>query len=386
MRVAIVGGGIYGAAIAYFLERFGEEDVLLFEKNSPGGISTSRSVGIVRHHYSHRRHIEIVDRARTILAELSSWIGNDGGFRNNRYLAVAGEGNEDAFRDIVRLQRQAGIDVSLLDPDELTRHLPAIAPEGITVGAVEHDAGFADPYRVATGFLKRAREMGCEVHSNTEVVALQTNGDAVTAVETPTDTYDVDYVVNAAGPFGGEVAAMAGIDLPISWHGATIAVLDPSSGARYTVEHPTLADMDSGLYTKPEPGGHFVAGGFAQTTIENPRNGSGTVTTDDLQKLQELLEIRLPEYADAEVVDTWTGVITDTPDGYQIIGPSNEFHNFYNAVAGNGHGFKEATALAESIAQSVLDTDPRFDLNPYRLERFEEDDEFVNRYSADWLG
>ncbi|WP_435335804.1 NAD(P)/FAD-dependent oxidoreductase [Haloarchaeobius sp. TZWWS8] len=384
MRIGIIGGGIYGSAIAYFLQRFGADDVVLFEKGTAGGISTARSVGIVRHHYSNRNHVKIVKRAREILENLEDHVDRDGGFRNNGFVAVAGEENEAAFRDVVRLQQQVGLDVELLSPDELASSLPGLSPDDVTVGAIEHEAGCADPYQVATGFLQKAQELGADVRTNTEVVDIRTDEGEVTTVRTPTNEYQVDLLVNAAGPFGGHIARMVGCDLPISWHGATIAVLESSE--EYSSNYPSLSDMDSGLYTKPEPNGRFVAGGFGRKDIADPRHGSGSVSGAELRHLSSLIEHRLPGYDDAQVVTTWTGVVTDTPDGYQILGPSTACENFYNAVAGNGHGFKEAAALAESIAQDILGRTPRFDLTPYRHERFAVGDEFVSRYSADWLG
>lgn len=384
MGIAVIGGGIYGSTIAYFLKRFGDDEVLLFEKGDLGGVSTSRSAGIIRHHYSHKNHIRIVKRSREIIENLDEYIGRDGGFKQNGYLAVAGPDNERAFRDIVELQHEVGLDVDLLEPAELQDYLPAISPEELAVGAIEHEAGFADPYQVAVGFANGAQDLGAKIHPKTEVTDILTNGQTVTAVETEDEHYEVDYVVNAAGAFGAEIADMVGVSIPIEWHGALVAVLDASEP--YGPDLPTVSDMDAGLYTKPEMGGEFVTGGFDHNPVDHPRNGAGRVSNSQLLNLFDLIEERLPGYADAEVVNTWTGLITDTPDAQQLIGRVQQLDNFYVAIGGNGHGFKEAPGFAESIAQDILGLNQENNLHPYRLSRFEENDEFVGRYDADWLG
>lgn len=252
MRIAIIGGGVYGSAIAYFLQRYGADDVRLFEKNDIGGVSTSRSAGIVRHHYSDENHIRIVKRSREILENLDTYIGRDGGFKQNGYLAVAGPKNEESFREIVRIQKKIDLDVDLLEPADIEKHHPAISSEGLAVGAVEHEAGFADPYQVAVGFLNKARELGTEVHPQTSVVDIETEAGDVKAVRTENNQYDVDYVVNAAGPHGANIASMVGVDIPITWHGALVVVLTASEP--YGPDLPTLSFIDDGLYTKPEQG------------------------------------------------------------------------------------------------------------------------------------
>jgi sarcosine oxidase subunit beta len=129
------------------------------------------------------------------------------------------------------------------------------------------------------------------------------------------------------------------------------------------------------MYVKPEPGGEFIVGGIDRPRID-PERGLEGVDSEHLRRIGERLEYRLPEYADAAVVDTWSGEIGVTPDSNQIVGIPRGMENFFNMVGGSGHGFKEAPAFAESVAQQILALEPRFDLSPYRLERFDERSEF----------
>lgn len=384
MTIGIVGGGIYGAATAYFLAAGGAEDVHVFEKDALGGYATSKSAGIVRHHYNHAGHVRFAIRGRELLASLPERFGVDVGYHRNGYLAWVGSGNEGQFRENVARQRDVGLDVTLLEPAELTAYVPALDPEDVAVAAYEPDGAVADPYLVSTAFASAARELGATFHTDTPVEDVRVADGTVTAVSTPAGEFAVDVLVDAAGAWADEVAAMVGYDLPLSRWEAKEIVLEADSP--YDVDTPTISDIDAGLYAKPEPGGHFVAGGVGATGDRPDLDDVtevGGVTSDDLLELSDWLERRVPGYADASVRDTWSGVITCPPDSHQVVGTPSGYTNFVLAAGGSGHGFKEAPAFAESLAAQLLGNEPPLDLAPYHPDRFDGGDTAFTRTYAD---
>jgi sarcosine oxidase subunit beta len=382
MRIAIIGGGIYGSAIAYFLEEFGDEEVHLFERGEIGEGSTGKSAAIVRQHYSNKDHLHLVKRGRDILANLNEYVGQDGGFVQNGYLSLASEGNESALRDIVTIQKSLGIDVEVLQPDQIAERMPALEVGDVAIGAMENNSGFADPKEVTQGFVEKAQELGADVHTNTPVQDINLDGSHLTEVKTPNEDFDIDYVVNAAGPWGDRVASMVGLEIPISWHESKNAEL--TSSPPYEPDLPTVSDVDLGLYSKPETTGHFMAGGADRKEGENtpvdPKTGLNGVDAEYLANLRNLIDHRIPGLDDVRVTGTWSGIITVTPDWHQIVGVPAGYKNFYNILGPSGHGFKEAPGFAESIAQEILGQEPRNDLSEYRLGRFESGSTFVGRY------
>lgn len=372
-RIGIVGGGVYGLAVAYFLSRFGdvgdELEVVVFERDSIASGSTGYSAGIIRHHYTNPVQIRVAKRGREILEAFETYVGIDGGFHRNGYLVTADPDDEAGFRAIIQRQRDVGLDVEYVDPAALTEYLPAIASDGVQLAAYEPMAGFADPALIARGFAEAARENGVEIHTSEGVRDVRRDGRTVTALETTERIQPVDDVVNAAGPWGGEVASMVGVDVPLEWYESKIVVL--TAAEPYGPNLPTLSDhsIHPDMYCKPEPGGEFLVGGIDRPPVDR---SEGLVGVDNahLRCVSKRLERRLPGYADAEVVDTWSGVITVTPDSHQIAGVPEGLINFYQVLGGSGHGFKEAPAFGESIAQTILGREPTIDLGPYRLERF----------------
>lgn len=381
MKIGIIGGGVYGCAIAHFLERFGDEDVFLFERGSIGEGSTSKSGAIIRHHYSNERQVRLAIRGREIIENFRSHTGHEAGFVRNKWMLVVDEQDESALRDNVRMHQEVGLDVDLIAPEEAREHLPPLNTDGLTIGAIEHEAGYADPLMVTNGFLERAKDHGTTVYTNTAVTDIEMDGERATAIRTDEDTHEVDYVVNAAGPWGAEIGAMVGLELPLEWYRSQLAEL--STETPYDNSLPTISDSSTGLYAKPETGGHFIADGAAKNRpVNDATPGIHGIDESYVQTISNMVSHRLPGLGDPRVTATRSGIITVSPDWHQIVGVPTGYENFFNAVGPSGHGFKEAPGFAESIAQTILGQEPKYDLTPYRLERFADDDAFEGRYDS----
>jgi sarcosine oxidase subunit beta len=372
MRVGIVGGGIHGAATAYFLTEFGDVDVTLFERDAIGSGATGYSAGIVRYHYSSPTHVDLVRRSVEHFQNLEDRIGHESGFHQNGYLVLYDAEHEAALREIVSIQRNCGLEVRLVDPAEVPDLLPGTNPDGVALGAYEPTAGFADPYLIATGYAAAARDAGASVETGVEVRDVERRSDAVEALVTSDGRREVDFVVNAAGTAGARVAAMADVSVPLRLRESKIVTL--TADTHYGPDLPTLSDhsMTPDMYVKPEPSGDFIVGGIDRPwlTDDEPTEGVGEAFVLEAGRR---LDRRLPGYADASVVDSWSGRISVTPDSNPIMGEPAELENFYNMVGGSGHGFKTAPAFAEAAARHIVGDEPRVDLSRYRLERFAED-------------
>ena len=373
MDIAIIGGGINGASMAYFFAKVGGEDtnVRLYEAGNIAGKrgTTAYSAGILRHYYSTKRHVAIAKRGIELIYDLESRPGRDCGVHSNGHLRLVGASDERQLRHVFELERSAGVDAELVRPSKLSEFVPGIDPDGVSLGLLDHDGGFADPYLVTTALIEAARSRGVEVYTETPVIDLHREGNRITVLETQETSHQVDYVVNAAGSGGADIGEMVGLDLPLSSHESKVVVL---GGVPYESEYPTISDhaVRPDMYVKPEPSGAFIVGGIDRPPIDEATGPEG-VDNQHLRKVTDQIEKRLPEYADAEVRETWSGVITMTPDEHQIVGAAKTVPNLYHLVGGNGHGFKEALGFAESAVQEILGENPRFDLSPYRPDRFD---------------
>jgi len=383
MRVAIIGGGIYGASLAYFLSRNDSCDVVLFEKGDIAGETTGKSAGIVRHHYSHSVHIKFAKRGSEILRNLEQHVGHDGGFHGNGFVSMAGPDRAKQFRKNVELEQAAGIDVEFIDPADASDYIPGTDPEGAVVAAFERDGGFADPYLVTTGFAQAATRLGTDIRTNTEVYDIGMDGTSVDTVTTSQGTEPFDIVVNAAGPGARAIAEMVDIDIPLQCYETKVVSL--TSEKPYDIATPTLDDVSLDFWLKPEPGGEILAAGLDPEWSEaeiQPGDKPSAVSSEEFLRLQEKIETRAPGYSDVRIVNSWTGVITAPPDWHQVVGQPDSVDDFYFLAGASGHGFKEAPGFAEMLAHEILDEDHQLNLEPYRPDRFQDDDLFTGGYGT----
>lgn len=377
MHIAVIGGGVTGASVAYFLGKLGgdDTDVTVYESGHIAGDrgSTAYSAGLVRHTYSTALQVKIARRGSEFLYNLEEHTGEDGGVHKNGYLKLVNEDAEASVRRMASFVEDVGIDVDLIEPERLESVFPGIDTTNVSLGMLDTEAGFADPYLVTNALMNRARELGVEIHTKTPVEDIGVENGAVSAVESSRGTDEVDVVVNAAGPWGAEVGAMVGLDLPLKLFESKLVALE--SDTPYKLSYPSVSDVAvrPDIYTKPEPGNEFIVGGIERPPVD-PDVGLEGVNNEYLDKLLDRIELRFPEFADARIIDSWSGLVTMTPDSHHIAGEADTVDNFFNIVGASGHGFKEAPAFGESIAQEILGHEPRFDLTPYRFERFEEDD------------
>ena len=383
MHVAIVGGGIVGLASAYYLTDVGAE-VTVFEKNTVGSGSTERSAGGIRSQFTSAANVELSRRSLAVWDRFEETFGVDIGFRRSGYLFVARtEAARERFENAVSLQRDLGVENSFLAPEEVAEVHPGIREEAILGGAYSPNDGFADPHLALQGFLRTARGMGVSVETHTPVVELLEGSDGeIAGVRTDDGPVEADAVVNAAGAWGGHVAAMAGLSLPIAARRLQITVVEPERSVPETT--PMTLDPTTDSYFHPEGGGAAVVGGGSTITGDvRPVDPDAYAKSMDLDFASGVLEA-VSEYAaffgpDSEIRSGWAGLIAETPDHNPILEESRP--GFVNAVGFSGHGFLHAPAVGEVVRDLVLDGEtPLVDLDSFRSDRFDGEDRDRHRW------
>ncbi len=215
--VLIIGAGIIGASVAYHLAIRGCTDVLILERaEAPITGSTALSAGGVRHQFAREVNIRLSKYSIERLKNFTEEVGDDAGLRQTGYLFLINKENIWAqFQEQVRLQLSLGVQVELLKPQETLEYVPGTRLDDIVGATFGAEDGFCDPYGIASGYLKRARELGVRIALSTPVTGAQINGDRLMAVETPDGLVSGGFVVNACGAWSGQVASLFGVDLPV---------------------------------------------------------------------------------------------------------------------------------------------------------------------------
>ncbi|AUX10439.1 sarcosine oxidase, subunit beta [Halalkaliarchaeum desulfuricum] len=375
MTVVVVGCGIVGAACAYELASRGV-DVDVYESGSIGGGSTARSAGGVRSQFSTPVNVELSRASLPVWESFEEEFGVDIGFRQVGYLFLAREEKTAAtFRENVAMQREFGVPVEFLAPEELRDRYPNLHAEAFEGGTYADCDGFADPYLALQGYAAAAREEGATIHTHSPVTDVLRDGsdeDApVSGVVADGEQVDADAVVNAAGPWAGEVAAMAEVDLPVSPRRRQALVVDPTTPV--PEDAPLSIDLDVGVYFRPEREGAAIVGGeFGGEDPEQDPDRYDEKT--DLEWAATAIE-RAADVAsyfgpETRIRRGWAGLYAVTPDNHPIL--EETVPGFINAVGYSGHGFQHAPATGTVVAELYVDGEAStIDVSGLASDRFE---------------
>lgn len=374
--IVIVGGGCMGAAAAYYLTLHGAGRVVLIERDVQLGTgSTGRNAGGVRHQFSDPANIALSKESIALFERFEAEIGSPIDFWQDGYLfLLSSEASARRFETSVALQRANGVAVDWLTGDEAGRMTPGLDTHGIVAATYCAKDGIADPNGVTMGYARAAQARGLTVLRETEVTGIDVTAGRISGVRTTRGDIATRTVVNAAGPWAGQVAALAGVMFPVTPERRHIFIAHPEAGASW----------DDPRFAGRTPGSRLMVIDF-DTTFYFHREGAGllfgmgdpserpgfdlTVKWDFLPEVTEVAMRRLPALADAAVTHAWAGLYEMTPDHNPVIGPLG-LVGFYGLAGFSGHGFQHAPAAGRILADVMLGRDPQFDLTPFAFSRF----------------
>jgi sarcosine oxidase subunit beta len=287
-------------------------------------------------------------------------------FRQVGYLFLAQ--SEEVWQEFlanVEIQRRSDVPVEILSPDEIKYRWPYLNVEDLQGGTFCPEDGYADPYMAAMGFANTARRLGVRIEEQTRVTAINVEGGQVRGVETTRGPISAPVVVDVAGPWGGQVAAMAGFDLPVQPIRRQVFVTTPFEAIPKPV--PMILDIEPAFYFRGEGPGLLMG-------MSDPHEPPSFQTNVDYAFLEQVIDAairRAPLLEDAEILRGWGGLYAITPDDNPIIGPLPGADGLFCAIGFSGHGFQQAPTVGRILADLILDGRTDFDLSPFAHDRFD---------------
>jgi sarcosine oxidase subunit beta len=366
--VIVVGAGVQGASLAFHLARRGIRTIVV-ERATVAAGATGRSSGLVRMHYDLIADARLAWASYGWFRDWAERVGGDCGFTRTGFLQIVGPDYAATLRANVAAQQAIGVPTSVLSADEIRRLAPAFAIDDEESAAYEPESGYADPAATATGFLRAARDLGARLVQGAEVTAIPVVGGAVTGVETTRGSFSAPVVVNAAGGWAARVAALVGLEIPVTvWRHDTAYLGAPSS---VPVPFPVVIDDANSMYFRPE-GSELVLVGLedANETDGSPDRETASAAADFRDRATERIVRRVPGLVDGTFRSAHSGQDGLSPDQHAILGPAGPA-GFYLDCGHSGTGFKTAPAVGLGMAELIVDgAATTVDLAPFDFGRF----------------
>lgn len=358
----IIGGGIVGVSIAYCLglKKPREFKAFLLEKEDLCAGSTSKSVGVIYLQHSTRVEIELIQWTLEIIQVLEERSESRLDFNRIGFIHLC-HGNEEAdqLMQNLGLQKAASVQVHWLERQELLQIIPQLTISDISGATFTPEDGYLDPYLLTTEMAKRARDAGVEIKIGTEVEAVIVERKRVRGVMTNKGRIETPIVINAAGPWAGAVANMAGLTMPIKLIRGQILAVRPKT--RLTRVVPMTLDMRTSFYFREETGGLLLLGKLDKA-FDLDR---GPIDPDDYYEYREKpddefrdfiieqVNEKLPSLNDSQLIRGWVGLRTVTPDCLPILGET-EVKGFLCAMGFSGMGVQLGPAVGQIISELIL--------------------------------
>ncbi|MFC0624520.1 NAD(P)/FAD-dependent oxidoreductase [Kribbella deserti] len=361
----MIGGGVMGTSIAFHLAEAGVRDIVLVERDSLGSGSTCKAAGGVRANFSDRLNIALGARSLELFHQFAERPGQEIDLRTPGYLFLLSRPEDVAlFEASTTLQNDAGLPTRVISPAEAHRLSPLISTEGLLAACFSPSDGHCTPESVVLGYAAAARRLGAVLRTGCEVLDIEGRGNTIHTVVTDQGRIETSTVICVAGAWSAAVAAMAGVDLPVTPLKRQVLITEPITGL--PPDLPMTIDFSSSFYFHGEGKGLLLG----MSDPDQPPGFDLTPTDTWLPRLTATMEQRAPTILDAGVASGWAGLYEVTPDHNALIGEADTTNRFLYATGFSGHGFLQGPAVGEVIRDLYLGRKPFVDITPLNAHRF----------------
>ncbi|MFM8266563.1 MAG: FAD-dependent oxidoreductase [Ilumatobacteraceae bacterium] len=382
-RVVVIGGGILGCSIAYWLTKMGETDVVLLEQHQLTDGATWHAAGLVGQLRSSRNTTRMLEQSVEMYRTLEAETGQAVDWHETGSLRLAC--SPERLKELRRLATMAksfGLPMEIVSADQARELFPLMSTDRVLAAAFLPTDGYIDPASVTMAIARGARQRGAVIREHTKAVRVHVDDRRCVAVDVETaegiERIECDVLVNAAGMWGLEVGRMAGARVPALAVEHQYMLSGPIDGWT-PVELgrlPTMRDPDHLVYYKPDGPGLLV-GGYEPDTIAFGTEGIPSPfqrrlfdpEVDRFAQLGELATMRTPCLESAGIRRIVNGPIPYSADADFVMGRAPELDNFFVAT-GFLYGIAAGGGAGKMMAEWILDGHPSLDLWPLDVRRF----------------
>jgi sarcosine oxidase subunit beta len=365
----IIGGGVHGLGTAYELAKRGMRRIAVLERSYIGSGASGRNTTIIRANYRTPAGVEFYRESVRLYQRLAQELDYNLLYSQQGHLTLAhSERAVLTMTERAEVNRLLAVDSRVIGPDEIGELCPELdlsdRPTFPIMAALYHPPGAVVRHdAVVWGYARAADRLGVEIHPCTEVTGILRDGDRVTGVRTTRGDLCAPVVLACTSGWSSEVAAMAGVELPIVTHPLQAFVTEPLK----PLLHVIIVSSGLHVYISQTDRGEVLIG----SEIEPYTTMSQASTLNFLEiTAQHTLEL-LPSLSHAAVMRTWAGLCDITPDYSPIMGRT-PVDGFLVDCGWGTYGFKAAPISAVCMAELIATGRTPSLIERFSLSRFAE--------------
>ena len=377
-RVVVIGGGVVGCSVLYHLAKNGWRDVMLIERTELTSGSSWHAAGGLFTITRPNTAAEIHRYTFQIYNELERESDQACGFHFTGGINICRTQDEiDSNAMMQSACRRLGIESHFISLDEAHEKVPFLDTTHMLGALWEEEGGHVDPASATQAFAAAARQLGADIYRHCPVISTTQRADSSWDVVTENGTVHAEYVVNAAGLWGREVAALAGIQLPLIPVEHHYLVTDNMPEIEcLNFELPQINDNETGVYARQEGQG-LLLGAYEKTCTHwaidgTPLDFGHELLDEDLSRMawnfEKSVEL-MPCLADAGIKRIINGPMIFSPDLGPLIGPHPSRRNYFCA---NGvmAGFNQGAGIGRVLSEWIIQGEPEIDISCWDVARF----------------
>jgi dimethylglycine dehydrogenase len=380
-RVAVIGGGVVGASVLYHLTKLGWSDVMLLERSELTSGSTWHAAGGFHTLNGDTNMAALQGYTIKLYKELEEITGMSCGLHHVGGVTLAD--NQERF-DMLLAERAKhrfmGLETEIVGPEEIAKIAPVTNLDGIIGGLYDPLDGHLDPSGTTHAYARAAKMGGATIETHCMVRETNPRPDGTWDVVTDKGTIHAEHVVNAGGLWAREVAAMAGVYLPLHpmEHQYLVTEQVPLIVEMMAdgIEHPHVMDPAGESYLRQEGMGLCI--GFYEQKCRpwavghTPWSFGQDLLADDFDKIEDSITFaykRFPDLERAGIKNVIHGPFTFAPDGNPLVGPVPGLRNYWSAC-GVMAGFSQGGGVGLTLAQWMIEGEPERDVFAMDVARF----------------
>lgn len=365
--VVIIGAGGHGLATAYYLaSKYQVGRIAVLEKGYLGGGNSGRNTQVCRSNYFYPESGAFYEHSLRLYEQLSHQLNFNIMFSQRGILELSHSLEEmELNRRWANAMHMHGIDSEILDREQLQREVPNLNLQcryPIRGGFIQRRGGISRHDAVVWAYARGAARHGVDIIEACEVTGFEQSSQGINAIETSRGRISAGTVVSCVAGHSSQIAAMAGLRLPVQSMALQAMVTEPVKPVINTV----VASGAIHVYVSQSDRGEIVIGGGADAFNSFAQRGSLATTVENAAATLELF----PFLSRLRVMRQWAGICDIAPDVSPVVGRT-AVPNFYVSTGWGTGGFKAIPAGGDTLAYSIANQKPHPLLEPYSLDRFD---------------